>query len=431
MQRENKIASGVPEAFQQDPFKKMDETAFRKHLEYISRHSKFYIRKLGNDFIHRVGSIQLSELPFTTKEELSQHNDDFVCIGKNEIADIVTTSGTTHKPVTFYLTAADLERLAINESFALSCTGANANDLFQLMTTIDKQFMAGLAYQLGIRKLGAGIIRVGPGSPMLQLDSIMKYKPTVLIAVPSFIPKLISFAREHNIDLSSGSVHSVICIGESIRNPDFTLNELGKRITDQWKVNLFSTYASTEMSAAFTECSAGCGGHHNPELSILEVIKENNAAALHGEMGEVVITPLGVTGMPLIRFRTGDLCHVYYDVCQCGRHSARLGPVVGRKNQMIKYKGTTIYPPAIFDVLDMIRQLDIYQVEISRDEFGNDKIRILIPDSLQTAPFSAEIQTMFKTRLRVVPEFVFIPVRELEKKVMPDNKRKPEKIIYL
>ena len=142
---------------------------------------------------------------------------------------------------------------------------------------------------------------------------------------------------------------SIVCIGEPVRNADFTLNELGKRITSQWDVKLYSTYASTEMGAAFTECEYGLGGHLHPELLILEVVNEKGKAVKEGEIGEVVITTLGVEGMPLLRYKTGDLCNVYYSPCKCGRHTTRLGPVVGRQQQMIKFKGTTIFPAAIFD----------------------------------------------------------------------------------
>ena len=154
------------------------------------------------------------------------------------------------------------------------------DDIYQLMTTIDKRFMAGLAYQLGISKMGAGIVRTGPGAPFLQWESIQRFSPTILIAIPSFIPKLIDYAIEHNIDYKNSSIKSIVCIGEPIRNEDFTPSELGKRILSQWDVKLYSTYASTEMGAAFTECSEGTGGHLNPELLVLEVVDENGKGLL-------------------------------------------------------------------------------------------------------------------------------------------------------
>ena len=132
--------------------------------------------------------------------------------------------------------------------------------------------MAGLAYFLGLRKLGAGVIRVGSGIPELQWDSILKYKPAYLISVPSFLLKLIEYAENHQINYKSSSVKGVICIGEALRDQDFNPTLLSDKITQKWPVQLYSSYASTEMSTAFTECETFQGGHHHPELIIVEVL---------------------------------------------------------------------------------------------------------------------------------------------------------------
>ncbi|MBK5283832.1 MAG: AMP-binding protein [Bacteroidia bacterium] len=403
-------------------------------LRYVSEKSKYYQSVFAANTIDVKNIKTISDLqsiPFTSKDDLAKFNTDFLCVDKNTIADYVTTSGTTNEPVTFYLTTNDLERLAYNEAISLCCADGSENDIYQLTITIDKQFMAGLAYFLGIRKLNAGLIRTGPGMPYLQWESIQRFSPTVLIAIPSFIPKLISYAIEHNINYKNTSVKSIISIGEPIRNKDFSLNELGKRILSQWDVKLYSTYASTEMGAAFTECKAGRGGHHHPELLLLEVLDENGKAVSEGELGEIVITTLGVEGMPLLRYKTGDLCHVYYSTCDCGRNTIRLGPVVGRKQQMIKFKGTTIFPPAIFDVLDKLSAIEIYQVEVSRNEFGNDNVTVLIPQEIQSEEFEEELQSLFKSKLRVTPAIKFLPANELSIKIFNPVKRKPEKIIYI
>ena len=114
----------------------------------------------------------LVKIPVTTKDDLQKYNNDFFCVDSSKIVDYVTTSGTTGKPVFFGLTDKDLDRLAYNEAISFACSNVTENDVIQLMTTIDRRFMAGLAYFLGARKLSAGIIRVGAGIPELQWDSI-------------------------------------------------------------------------------------------------------------------------------------------------------------------------------------------------------------------------------------------------------------------
>jgi len=403
-------------------------------LEYVSQKSTFYQRVFSENSID-IKTIKspadLKKLPFTTKDDLARYNDDFLCVPKSKITDFVTTSGTMSDPVAFYLTDSDVERLALNEAASFRCAGGSSEDIYQLMTTIDKRFMAGLAYWMGARKMGAGIVRVGPGAPFLQWESIQRFSPTVLIAIPSFIPRLLDYAEANGIDYASSGVKSIICIGEPIRNADFTLNELGKRITSQWDIKLYSTYASTEMGAAFTECSQGNGGHLNPDLIILEVVDDEGNEVGDGGLGEVVVTTLGVEGMPLLRYKTGDLCHVHYAPCACGRDSARLGPVVGRKQQMIKFKGTTIFPPALFDVLDMVKEVELYQVVVSKNEYGNDEITILLPMQLETAVFKEMLHSLFKSKLRVSPVMEFVTAEELTFRIYKQEKRKPEKLIYI
>jgi len=417
-----------------EKIKALQNIKLKEMLQRVADKSSFYKSQFEecNIDILKINSIDdLHVLPFTSKEDLAANNDDFLCVPKNTIKDYVTTSGSLGEPVAFYLTAKDLNRLAYNEALSLSVAKGTENDVYQLMTTLDKQFIAGIAYYKGVQKLGAGIVRVGPGSPYLQWDSIKRFSPTVLIAIPSFIPKIIDYAIENNIDYKNSSVKSIICIGEPIRKKDFSYNELGKRITSNWDVKLYSTYASTEMGVAFTECEHAVGGHYHPELILLEVIDEENNKVLDGEIGEVVITTLEVEGMPLIRYRTGDLCSVHYAPCKCGRTTTRLGPVVGRKKQMIKFKGTTIFPPAIFDVLELLPEITIYQVEVSKNEFGNDTITIVLSEKLNTKELIYKLTNMFKSKLRVSPFITFENDSDLNKKVFRENQRKPEKIIYL
>jgi len=402
-------------------------------LFYAKENSPYY-QDVLKDYEFCQGSFGMDvwlRLPFTTKEDLASRNADFLSIPLPEVADYVTTSGTTGEPVTVYLSRSDIKRLARNEMDSMRLAGVKKGDVMQLMTTIDRQFMAGMAYYLGAQELEAGIIRVGPGVVQLQWASIMKYKPTYLVAVPSFLLSLISYAKKEGIDLKSNSVKGVICIGEAIRFPDLSLNLLGERILKDWPIELYSTYASTEMATAFTECSSQQGGHLNEELMFLEVLKENGEVAVNGEEGEVVVTTFSVEGTPLIRYRTGDVARVFYTKCPCGRTSPRLGPVMGRKNQMIKFKGTTIFPQSIYEVLDEIPDVSIYKIVVSKDALSNDLITVLLDDELNNLDFMSILRDKCHAKLRVIPEFVFVENEYLRSQVFKKNIRKPEKIVFI
>jgi len=401
-------------------------------LAYIQAKSVFYRKKFREERIDisKIKTIQdLKHIPASDKTDLFHYNQDFICVPQEEIRDYVTTSGTSGDPVTFALTDNDLERLAYNEAISFACTGAKPGEIFQLMTTMDKRFMAGLAYFLGIRKLGAGIVRVGNGVPELQWESIERFKPSTIICVPSFIVKLVEYAQKSGIDYRRSSVRKAVCIGENLREQNFSLNLLGQRIKSLWDIELYSTYASTEMGASFTECCHGKGGHHHPELLIVELLDIYGNVVPHGEVGELTVTTLGMEAMPLLRFRTGDLCRFYSEPCSCGRNTLRISPIIGRLNQMLKIKGTTIYPPVVFDILDNMEEVHNYVVEISSSDFGTDVMKIFVDCPQKYNGTEKKIKDKFRAKLRIAPELCFIEKDELLKMQKVVERRKPIKFI--
>ena len=409
------------------------EELLRKQIAYLAAHSPYYRRMFAEHAIdpESIRTIaDLQRLPFTEKADLQRYNDDFLCVPREDIIDYITTSGTLGDPVLFGCTEADLQRLAYNEHKSFACAGLHKGDILQLMTTIDKRFMAGLAYWLGIRSMGASIIRVGNGIPELQWDTINRLHPTAIMCVPSFILRLIEYAEQHNIDYRHSSIRKIIGIGEGLREQDFSLNLLGRRIKEKWDVELYATYSSTEMGATFSECPYSCGGHVHPELVIVEIIGPDNMPVPDGEVGEIVITTLGVEGMPLLRFRTGDIAAKITEPCKCGRNSFRLTPIVGRKNNMIKLKGTTLYPPALNDVLDNTPYVENYVIEVLDSDAGTDDV--LVKVGLKYEPeFDCvkDLKDRFRSRVRVAPRIEVLPVPEIHAINYPAKSRKPVKFI--
>lgn len=419
-----------------EQIKSFQETKLKEVLQYLQTHSAFYQCMFVREHIdiNKIKTLEdLTQLPLTTKEDLQNYADDFICVPRSQIIDYVTTSGTLGNPITFALTSNDLDRLSYNEYLSFTTAGCQSQDILQLMTTLDRRFMAGLAYFMGARELGMGVARVGNGIPELQWDTINRINPTYGIAVPSFLLKLSNFAQKNNIDFKDCSMTKCICIGESLRTEDLKLNTLGQRIKDAWpSMQLYSTYASTEMQSSFTECQAFRGGHLQPELIIVELLDDNGNLVNAGELGEVTITTVGVEGMPLLRFRTGDICHHYTEPCLCGRNTMRLGPIIGRKKQMIKYKGTTLYPPALFDVLDNIPQVINYIVEVYTNEIGTDEILVRIGCEQEgNASMEKNIKDLFRSRIRVAPNISFESSDYIAKIQMSPMNRKAQKFIDL
>lgn len=413
--------------------RQLQEERLRTLMQWLSARSPFYqqhFRKHGIDAASIDDLAALRRVPPTTKDDLQQNTWDFLCVPRSEVREYTSTSGTLGKPVTIALTAKDLERLAYNEHISFACAGGAASDVYQLMLTLDRQFMAGIAYYEGIRRLGAGMVRVGPGLPAMQWDTISRLQPTVLVAVPSFVVKLLDYAREAGIDPRATSVKSILCIGENIRTPDLMPNGLAQRIQEQWGVQLYGTYASTEMQTAFTECGHGTGGHLHPELLIVELLDHDDRPVAPGEPGEVTVTTLGVEGMPLLRYKTGDISIAHTTPCACGRTTMRLGPILGRRQQMIKLKGTTLYPPAVFDILNGIPEVQDFVVEVFKGEWDTDELRlhIVAPEPMQAA-LARNLAAAFQARIRVVPAIEFTSVAVLERLQLGHQVRKVRRFI--
>ncbi len=412
--------------------KKFQEKALGGLLSYLAAHSAFYRRMFSEHSIDILKIRHLEDLvhiPVTDKTHLQQFNDDFICVPRNGIIDYITTSGTMGDPVTVAMTNSDLDRLAYNEAVSFTCADGSADDTYQLMTTLDRRFMAGMAYFLGIRRLGASIVRVGNGIPELQWDTIKRISPNAIVVVPSFILKVIDYAEQNGIDFRSSSIKKAVCIGEPLRNSDLSMNALGRKILEKWPLKLYSTYASTEMATTFTECNEGIGGHHHPELIIVEFLDENDKPVGEDQAGEVTISTLGVEGTPLLRFKTGDVCFHYTEPCACGRTTMRLGPVIGRRKQMIKLKGTTLYPPALYDILDNIPYIRNYYVEVYTNDIGTDEIIINAGIIHENPELEKDIKDHFRAKLRVAPQVKFMRPEEITKIQFPANNRKAVKFI--
>ena len=183
------------------------------------------------------------------------------------------------------------------------------------------------------------------------------------------------------------------------------------------------------MSTTFTECEYQQGGHHHPELIITEVLDDAGNRVGENESGELTITTLGVEAMPLVRFRTGDIVTMHTGTCACGRNTARVSPVLGRKQQMIKYKGTTLYPPVLMDLLTNFEEIENYIIEISTNSILTDEILIRIGTHTPTEALKERISNHFRAKIRVVPKIEYCDIAMLERELYPLGSRKPMKFV--
>ena len=129
----------------------------------------------------------LAQLPFTTKRDLEERGPDFLAAPAHEVVDVCESSGTTGLPVTLLQTRADLERLAYNEESSFRAAGIVPGERVLVAAALDRCFMAGLAYFLGLTRLGAIAIRGGSGSVAFLAELVLRHRPTALVGVPTLI----------------------------------------------------------------------------------------------------------------------------------------------------------------------------------------------------------------------------------------------------
>ena len=399
----------------------------RRHLEFCAAHSPFYrrvFRELGVEAGDLRQASDLARLPCTEKSDLESRHAEFLAVSEGEIVDLCLTSGTTGKSVAILQSAADLDRLAYNEELSFRGAGFTREDRVLVAAAVDRCFMAGLAYFLGLTRIGATVIRGGSSSAGLLVELIKNCRPSALVGVPSLLLAVGEKLQQEGIEPARLGITRLMCIGEPVRNSDFTLAPLGNGLARLWNCPIFGTYASTEMATSFTDCSAGLGGHLHPDLVVLEILDERGEPVPDGTPGEVVATPLGISGVPLVRFRTGDIAALHSGPCSCGRNTPRLGPVLGRKSQMLKFRGTTVYPPAIAAVLQGMPGIRGYYIEVESEFALSDRIRVVVgtgDSSLEASTVADQIAAA----IRVKPEVVLVSPGEILSVTLRDDKRKP------
>lgn len=405
----------------------VQQAAWTETVHYAFDRSPFYREHFARAKLSPREEIPLDEIariPAIDKAVVSEHTEQFLCVPREKIVDIVTTSGSSGQPLVWQLTENDLERLARNEQLSFACAGFTAADTVLLAVAMDRCFIAGTAYYLGLRKLGCAVIRVGAATPAMHLDMIRRVQPTAVVSVPSFLTHLADKAAEAKFDLAQSGIRKAVCIGEPIRENNFSLNRAGQIVEQTWGAKVFSTYGVTELAASLCECESGLGGHLHPELLFLEVLDETGNPVLDGEVGELTATTFGVEAMPLIRYRTGDFAAIYRAPCRCGRHTLRIGPIVGRKHQKLKIKGTTIFPSALKMVLDAMPEISCYAIIARRENDLSDVVEVKFSSEADPPKIIATLKEQFQGAVKVIPQISATTPAEIEKLQLPDGARK-------
>lgn len=352
--------------------------ALRNHIKHVKEVSPYYKEALWDIAHEDIKKIDdFNRLPFTGRTALADHPGRFTAVAPQAVVETVATGGATGHPIFCPLTANDLERLAFSEALSFHSMGISTDDRALLFLDMDRWSLAGIGCYRGLTLLGANTGRAGVETPDLCRQYLDAFKPSVLAGAPSFLRRLAIELDKSEFNFKESGIKKLICVGESLKNREMETNMIGKRLENIWGASAYDNYTITEINDSFCECSERKGGHTHPELIYAEIVDEQGKPVPDGTPGELVATTLGIEGMPLVRYRTGDITFRVPGTCPCGRNSARIGPILGRTNEVIRTKkGTLIYPLTITNALDEMEEINDYVIILENDDAHSDRVSI-------------------------------------------------------
>ncbi len=394
--------------------------AVRNHVKHLREVSPYYREVLAPVDPSDITSFEtIAQLPLTDKTTLSDNCEQFRAVGDTEIAETVMTSGATGHPLIYPMTRSDLDRLAFNEALSANAAGLTPKDRAQILVSLDSPSIGGMACYRGLTTLGVNTVRVG----VLRFDMQKYYfdllNPTVLVGVPSYLRKFGEQLVDAGVDLDASPVKKIVCIDDNVRNEYLELNSTGKKLQELFGAHVYSSRGITELFVTFTECVEQSGSHVHPELIYTEVVDENGNPVEDGMPGELVGTPLGVEGLPILRYRTGDITFKIHGNCACGRNSDRIGPVRENTSQVIKLKDTTINPLIMTNAIDELDYIEDYIFLLEGNESFSDHITLHVA----TQPAMLEkIVSHMRTKANVTVPVLISNVATINS-YRPDNSR--------
>ena len=291
----------------------------------------------------------LRYLPFTNKTDLrDQFPFGLHAAPKSEIVRIQGSSGTTGKPIVSGYTAHDIDIWSEMVARALAAAGATEQDIVQVAYGLGL-FTGGLGALQGGDRIGSMVIPMSSGNTQRQIMMMRELGSTILCCTPSYAIYLGETIREMGLDPAKD-----LKLKAGVFGAEPWTEEMRRHLENVLDIDALDIYGLTEIAGpgvAF-ECKEKNGMHVNEDHVIVEIIDPVTEEPLPaGQPGELVFTTITKEGMPMLRYRTHDICTVYDDPCPCGRTTRRMGRITGRTDDMIVVRGVNVFPSQIESVL--------------------------------------------------------------------------------
>lgn len=336
----------------------------RTLLQRVTTAVPFYKERIDSTEIASLKDLR--RLPFTTKSDLRDNYPlAMLAVPRESLQRIHASSGTRNKPTIAAYTANDLAVWADLCARSLACAGVKKGAVLHNSYGYGL-FTGGLGIHAGAEKLGATVVPASAGRTEQQILLLNDLRATVLCCTPSYAMNIAMTMEEQRTPCESIVLRIGIFGAEPWTEP------CRRQLEQRLKIKAYDIYGLSEIMGpgVAMECQAQSGLHVWEDHFIAEIIDPNTGVVLtDGERGELVLTTLTKEALPLIRYRTGDLCTLISEPCECGRTMKRISRLHGRIDDMLIIRGVNVYPSEIEDVLYCVSGISPqYQIVIERDQ---------------------------------------------------------------
>ncbi|MBO8129484.1 MAG: phenylacetate--CoA ligase [Peptococcaceae bacterium] len=419
------VNQSSPELFAGEAVREHQERLLCELVPRLYERSPFYRRKLREAGIdpREIRTLDdLAYVPFTTKDELREgYPLGLMAVPEEEVVRIHSSSGTTGKPVIVPYTARDVEIWSILFARCYAMAGVTAWDRVQI-TPGYGLWTAGIGFQAGAERLGAMVVPMGPGNTEKQLQMMVDMRSTVLTATSSYALLLAE-------EITRRGLREHIHLRCGIFGSERWGSRMRARIEEMLGIESFDIYGLTEVygPGIAIDCPAHVGLHYWSDHLLFEIIDPATGKRLPpGAEGELVITTLTKEGMPLLRYRTRDITCLIPDPCPCGNPYPLMSRVLGRSDDMIKFKGVNIFPGQIDHVLKKTPGVSSeYRIILTREQ-GRDSMLIRVEGEPGATP--ADVAVLFRKNVKVYIG-VTVDVEIVPYGSLPRSEKKTKRII--
>jgi phenylacetate-CoA ligase len=349
----------------------------------------------------------LAELPPLEKHELVLDQQRNAPFGTNltypleRYTQLHQTSGTGGPPLRVLDTAEDWAWWRSLFADTLSVTGVSPGDRVALAFSFGPHVQFWAAKE-GLQEVGAMAIPLGGMTSAQRLRTIAEVEATALMCTPTYALRLCEVATEERLEHALESVERVICTGE----PGASLPAVRCRIEESFGAHCYDHAGLTEAGPFGYPCTEGGGLHVYEDEFVCEILNDALRPVEPGERGELVLTPLGRTGFPVLRYRTGDVVVRAGDRCPAGHEHPWLpGGIVGRTDDMVVIRGMNVYPSSIEDAVRGVSGAGEFRITFYSERSGMDEVKLEV--ELPAGSEARELQELMRQRLglrvRVVP----------------------------